>query len=410
MGSPGGFQMNVISSVGALPPEVRMRFSGAEPDLFKILVRGSLLQIPTFGFYRFWLTTNVRRHLWAHTELEGDSFEYTGLGKELLIGFLIAMAVLVPIYIVYFVLTLEAERMMAFASVPLVLILYGLGYYAIYRARRYRATRTVFRGVRFWMTGSGWAYLGRAVVWDLLTIVSLGFAYSWRAAALERYKMRNTRYGNIEGSFSARGSTLFKRGAWLWAIYLVVAAAAAVLAFRQDFVSAAVLGAALLIGGAFLLPIFQAIELRWWLEGIGFGPVTVRSDLGVGAVLKCYLKALLFWLVYSAVGGTMLGLIIGIAAGIGTLAIGPIDETSLTSNIPLFIVAGAGGVLLYVVFLLGFGVITRLFIDRGVWAAAVSSTTVANLGALDHAVAASGEVPGGVGEGLLDALDMGGGV
>jgi hypothetical protein len=29
------------------------------------------------------------------------------------------------------------------------LILYVLGY----RARRYRATRTIFRGLRFWMTG-----------------------------------------------------------------------------------------------------------------------------------------------------------------------------------------------------------------------------------------------------------------
>ena len=27
----------------------------------------------------------------------------------------------------------------------------------IFRARRYRATRTVWRGARFWMSGSGWA-------------------------------------------------------------------------------------------------------------------------------------------------------------------------------------------------------------------------------------------------------------
>ena len=85
------------------------------------------------------------------------------------------MAVLVPVYILYFVVTLEAERLQAFASVPLFLLLYVLGYYALYRARRYRATRTVFRGVRFWMTGSGWAFLGRAILWDLITVVTLGF-------------------------------------------------------------------------------------------------------------------------------------------------------------------------------------------------------------------------------------------
>ena len=29
------------------------------------------------------------------------------------------------------------------------------GQFAVYRARRYRLTRTIWRGLRFWMTGSG---------------------------------------------------------------------------------------------------------------------------------------------------------------------------------------------------------------------------------------------------------------
>jgi hypothetical protein len=402
--------MNVVPSVDAAPQSVRMRFSGTEHSLFKILLRGSLLQIPTFGFYRFWLTTDVRRHLWSHTEIGPDSFEYTGRGRELLIGFLIALAILVPIYIVYFLLTLEAERLMAFASVPLVLILYALGYYALYRARRYRASRTVFRGVRFWMTGSGLAYLGRAAIWDLLTLVTLGFAYAWRSAALESYKMRHTRYGSLEGSFTASGWTLFKRAGWIWAIYLFIAVMVGVFAIQQDWISTAVLGVALLIASIFILPAFHAIELRWWLEGVGFGPVTVETDLTIGAVMKCYFRTFLFWMVYSAVGGTMLSIAIGVAVGIGTLVMGPIDETTIMTNIPLLVVGGAFGGLLYIVFLLGFGIVSRLFFDRGIWAATVNSVTLSNLGAVDHVVAAGGEVPSGVGEGLLDALDFGGGV
>ncbi|HEX9904215.1 MAG TPA: DUF898 family protein, partial [Propylenella sp.] len=95
--------MNIVPSIGEAPGPERMRFSGREGDLFRILLRGSLLQIPTFGFYRFWLITDIRRHLWSHTEIGADAFEYTGRGKELLIGFLIAMAVLVPVYIAYFI-------------------------------------------------------------------------------------------------------------------------------------------------------------------------------------------------------------------------------------------------------------------------------------------------------------------
>ncbi len=56
----------------------------------------------TLGIYRFWLATDIRRFLWSNTELAGETFEYTGTARELLIGFLIALAILVPIYAVLF--------------------------------------------------------------------------------------------------------------------------------------------------------------------------------------------------------------------------------------------------------------------------------------------------------------------
>ena len=64
--------MNIVPAGGQIPRSQRMGFSGKERDLFDILLRGSLLQIPTFGFYRFWLNTDVRRHLWTHTRIGPD--------------------------------------------------------------------------------------------------------------------------------------------------------------------------------------------------------------------------------------------------------------------------------------------------------------------------------------------------
>jgi uncharacterized membrane protein YjgN (DUF898 family) len=52
----------------------------------------------TAGFYRFWLSTDIRRSLWANTSIDGDTLEYTGTAKELLLGFLFALAILVPVY------------------------------------------------------------------------------------------------------------------------------------------------------------------------------------------------------------------------------------------------------------------------------------------------------------------------
>src|SRR5205823_11602645 len=143
-------QMAVVPS--ALPGSVS--FSGKRGDFRALVTRGALLELVTVGFYRFWLTTDIRRHLWSDTTVDDDAFEYTGRGRELLIGFLFALAIIIPIYLGYFLVGLELERIQAFGSVPLIAFFYVFGQFAIFRARRYRLTRTVWRGVRFWMTGS----------------------------------------------------------------------------------------------------------------------------------------------------------------------------------------------------------------------------------------------------------------
>src|SRR3569832_1733063 len=167
--------MSSVQHFPAPPPlpasRVRVEFSGGRGDFFRLVRNGSGLELITFGFYRFWLATDIRRHLWSHTSVEGDAPEYTGRGRELLIVFLFAMAILLPIYLVYFLIGIEAERFKAFASFPLVQIFYLFGQFAIYRARRYRLTRTVWRGVRFWMGGSGWASAGRSMLWAMLVVV-----------------------------------------------------------------------------------------------------------------------------------------------------------------------------------------------------------------------------------------------
>ena len=77
------------------------------------------------------------------------------------------------------------------------------GKYASYRARRYRLTRTVLRGVRFNQTGSGLLYAIRATLWSIANITTLGLTYPWAVASLERYKMRHTFYGDVGRSSSA---------------------------------------------------------------------------------------------------------------------------------------------------------------------------------------------------------------
>ena len=86
------------------PTHIKVAFTGDRRSFFGLVARGAGLEMITAGFYRFWLTTDIRRHLWSHTVVDGDGAEYTGRGKELLIGFLVAMAILMPIYLGYFIL------------------------------------------------------------------------------------------------------------------------------------------------------------------------------------------------------------------------------------------------------------------------------------------------------------------
>jgi uncharacterized membrane protein YjgN (DUF898 family) len=242
------------------PPPVSsaVTFSGNRREFFNLVARGAALGLITFGFYRFWLSTYVRRHLWSSTAVDGDAPEYTGTPIELLLGFLFALAILVPVYILYFLAGVQAE-IYRFASIPLVIFLYLFTQFAIYRARRYRLTRTVWRGVRFWMRGSGWDYAWRAVLWSLWVAISLGAALPWRTAALERFKMRHSYYGNLQGRFEGEPGALFSAGwpYWLGTVFLVAIGG--------------VFPPALWIGGPFLYAFYKAIEWRWWANGIRFG-------------------------------------------------------------------------------------------------------------------------------------------
>ena len=91
-------QMTAMGRFSRAPTHIKVAFSGERRSFFGLVARGAGLEMITAGFYRFWLTTDIRRHLWSHTVVDGDGAEYTGRGKELLIGFLIAMAILMPIY------------------------------------------------------------------------------------------------------------------------------------------------------------------------------------------------------------------------------------------------------------------------------------------------------------------------
>jgi uncharacterized membrane protein YjgN (DUF898 family) len=366
-----------------LPP-TEVAFSGNRNVFFRLVARGAALELLTVGFYRFWLATDIRRHMWSNTLIDGDAVEYTGRGRELLIGFLFALAILVPIYLAYFLVSIEFERLESFASVPLLLSFYAFGQFAIYRARRYRLTRTVWRGVRFWMDGSGWAYAWRAVLLGALAVVTLGFAYPWREAALERYKMQHSYYGDLQGSFEGRGIEFFKQAWHLWLL-----APFAIVLFPTFPV---------------LYAEFKAREWRWWLSGVRFGAVRLESSLPRTALYGVYWGVIGWYVVLSIALGIYLGICGAVAAIFNGTKLGdPAASMALSKSIPLLVMSGIG----YLALVLSLNVVLRLYLLRDIWAKVVATTSVRNIGAAAN-VAAKGELAGALGEGFADGLDVAG--
>ncbi|HZS63074.1 MAG TPA: DUF898 family protein, partial [Xanthobacteraceae bacterium] len=268
-----------------------LSFESDRREFRRLVMRGALIELVTAGFYRFWLATDIRRHIWRSLSAGGDSAEYTGTGKELLLGALLALAIFAPLYVVYFLIGVEAERAKTLASAPFGLFFYLFAQFAIYRARRYRLTRTIWRGVRFWMTGSGWDYAWRAALWALGTFVTLGLLLPWREAALERFKMRHSYYGNLQGAFEGKGEQFFARGFGLWlVIVLVFAAMVLVGAAHPGLRGLLMLG--LVVGLPFIYAAFKAIEWRWWVSGIRFGDVGFKCELRGGDLMGLYWKVI----------------------------------------------------------------------------------------------------------------------
>jgi uncharacterized membrane protein YjgN (DUF898 family) len=425
------FQLPILQrSAASLPQQPasgpqtdRVAFLGRRGSFWRLMIWGTLMQAVTLGLYRFWLFTDMRRYLWSNTVVDGESLEYTGTPAELLIGFLVAIGMLIPINVMIFVGTLELGLVSQLSSVLGLTVFALFRHFAAYRARRYRLTRTVLRGVRCYQTGSGLLYAVRAIAWSIANVTTLGLTYPWATASLERYKLRHTFYGNVGGSFAGAGWKLFLRGIPIWFAIVApiiggVVAGAAVLDWSQithalslgkgsDILGALLkvsnfdLGVGLAVGGIalsifdliVLYPAFQAIVMRWWLAGLRLGGACARSDLPIRRYYGAYFRFTL----------CAIGLAIVVLLAIGSIAtaakfLGFAGVASGTS--------GGGfalGIAAYAAFLFPAWAIFQVVVTFRLWQAAAQSLTIAGLSTLDN-VRAKPASSTATGEGLADAL------
>ena len=189
-------------------------------------ILNGVLRILTLGVYHFWGKTEVRQRIWSAVRIDGEPLDYRGTGGELFRGFLIVFfLILLPLVVASFAsLAVRCRRPeqgfynLGFWGV--VFLLSGIG---IHRARRYRLSRTRWRGIRAGLSGRSrafaWLYL-----WTMLLVpVTLGWIVPWRTVRLQKALFDDTRFGDKAFTFSGRAGPLYKRFWLVWFAAIVLA-------------------------------------------------------------------------------------------------------------------------------------------------------------------------------------------
>lgn len=393
----------------------RVQFTGRRGELFMTLVTGYLLMIPTIGVYRFWLTTAKRRFFWSHTEIDGDPLEYTGNALQLLVGFLFAVGVFLPIYLLFVYLSTQSQQVALIGYGAVAVLVWFLMGFAIYKARDFRLSRTLWRGIRFDQTGSAWAYAARRFGWSVLMLFSLGLAYPFMAGDLWRYRYDNTWFGDRRFSFHGSWKTIARP---FYLVYFAIAGFIAALAglafYRSDYavVDGVPVPGPLIISLAFVPVLMlwigvyyvQARETSLMLSSVRIGETRLHVQLLARTLIS---QLLIYSFALSGIifAGFILGALV-FAVGLG-VALGAgwdsFDWTILTRSSVLPVALAIGG---YLTLVSIYSLIGEMILGFGYWQAVAQATTVSNLDALGS-VRSRGEDQALAGEGLADALNVG---
>jgi uncharacterized membrane protein YjgN (DUF898 family) len=198
-------------------------FHGTGGTLFGIHVVNVLLTLVTLGIYYFWAKTKVRQYLSSQTEIEHDRFAYHGNGKELLLGTLKALVVFgLPVLLLNFIrdvldVPIALKVVAGALSGSLIFVFFPI---AIVGARRYRLSRTSWRGIRFSFRGRVWDLVKIFILGSFLTGLTLGLYYPFFLVSRQAFLVSHSYFGSEKFDFSGRGRDLF--GPFVVAILLTL--------------------------------------------------------------------------------------------------------------------------------------------------------------------------------------------
>jgi len=261
-------------------------FTATWRDYLPIAASNLLLTIVTIGVYRFWAKARERRYLWSHTRFIDDRLEWTGTGKEMFVGFLIAMALFTPpILFLRFGFQAMVLRGQAGPAAVLFVAVYAFLLFvfgiARFRALRYRLARSYWHGIRGGSDDPGFRY-GWSAVWKpLVGFLALGLMIPWSMVRLWNERWAAMSFGPYRFESNAMAAPLMLR----WLLLLI---SPIVVVLLGGLVAAAIGGAAMVAGGRggmigvvlAGLAVVGGFYLLVALIGLGYWAAYLRQAIG----------------------------------------------------------------------------------------------------------------------------------
>ena len=228
-----------ISSSASSGESIRIEYV-PRVGLLSLSLVNFLLTLLTLGIYRFWAKTNIRKHIWSCVHINGQPLEYTGKGIELFKGALFVFLVfgLPLVLLITGVNIAYGPDHPAIVGVQLLVflvfaLLWGA---AVYRARRYQLSRTLWRGIRGTLVGSATTYSLTYFGSILARGISLGWSTPVMNFNLQQQIIGDMRFGDMPFTFKGRAGPLYPAYTLCW--FLTIGAVIGLIVFGVTSIAA----------------------------------------------------------------------------------------------------------------------------------------------------------------------------
>jgi uncharacterized membrane protein YjgN (DUF898 family) len=201
-----------MENASARAPE-QFQFTGSGAEYFGIWIVNLLLTIVTLGVYSAWAKVRRIQYFYRHTELAGSSFDFHGSPIKILIGRVVALAMLIGYKF--------SVRLHSPLTLVIVIALVVVMPWLLRNSLRFRLYNSSWRGTRFHFRGSVAGAYRVFLLNGFLTLITLYGMAPFMHQRLKAYQHNNSWFGRTPLSFHARVGQFY--GLYLLLLAAIVA-------------------------------------------------------------------------------------------------------------------------------------------------------------------------------------------